>query len=156
MSVISYSHATAVPPPPSDLCPCYWACRWPRDALARLQGGKTAKQLWSGVPPYWEIMGHPPTETTTDLYTKFQACKVSAYLSRKQVVDLVAPHLDLVNSWLDIIDALYQHVEMNETVLRTLSYSLPDTFHGYEPSRRRRTSALYTRNRRTRAFGPVG
>ncbi|KAH9068084.1 hypothetical protein EDB83DRAFT_2519197 [Lactarius deliciosus] len=91
----------------------------------------------------------PSTETTTDLYLVLNPQHENALIDALHKIEPIpiqgAPHLDH-----------YLHVEMNETVLRTLSYSLPDTFPGYKPSRRRHTSTLYALSRRTRAFCPVG
>ncbi|KAI9433494.1 subtilisin-like protein [Lactarius indigo] len=141
------------------------------------------KHSWNTVPEAWETLGHPPADTTIDLFLKMKPqdenalvdvlrevsdprhAKYGAYLSKGQVTKLVAPHpetLNLVHSWLKdhgippssvsmtlggdwlmvvgvpvskanvILGAsyqLYQHVEVNDTVLRTVSYSLPEVLH---------------------------
>jgi tripeptidyl-peptidase-1 len=102
-----------------------------------------------------------------NLFVPLSHCRYSAYLSKEQVAEIIAPHpdtLDLVNCWLrdhgippssvsitlggnwlvvigvpvpqanNILGAsyqLYQHVEANETVLRTVSYSLPEALYGH-------------------------
>jgi len=174
--------------------------------LTRNWNRTTVKHSWNAVPEFWESLGHPPADTTIDLYLELKPqhedaltdalrevsdprhakyvppppirarmnpfvplsrCRYGAHLSMEQVTDLVAPHpdtLNLVNSWLEdhgvppssvsmtlggnwlivaavpvpqanvILGAsyqLYQHVEMNDTVLRTVSYSLPEALHGH-------------------------
>ncbi|KAH9173031.1 subtilisin-like protein [Lactarius sanguifluus] len=122
--------------------------------------GTTVKHSWNTVPESWENLGHPPADTTIDLYLELKPqhenaladalrdvsdpgrAKYGAHLSMEQVTKLFAPHPDtpnLVNSWLEdhanvILGAsyqLYQRVEVNDAVLRTLSYSLPDALHGH-------------------------
>ncbi|KAH9026496.1 hypothetical protein EDB85DRAFT_2276961 [Lactarius pseudohatsudake] len=57
---------------------------------------------WDDVPESWESMGHLPTDTTIDLYLELKPQHENA-----------------------------EHVEANDTVLRTLSYSLHDALQGH-------------------------
>ncbi|KAH8979045.1 peptidase S8/S53 domain-containing protein [Lactarius akahatsu] len=97
-------------------------------------------------PPPIRACVYPPVPLSRGRY--------GAYVSREQVAEVVAPHsntLDLVSSWLENYDIpsssisatlvpqpnrilgasyqLYQHVETNDTVLRTIGYSLPESLH---------------------------
>ena len=164
------------------------------------------KHSWNAVPQHWESLGHPPVDSSIDLYLALKTpnesalidslyevsnprhakyvrppsicartthflppsrCRYGAYLSKEQLAELVAPHpdtLSLVKSWLDdhgipsssitmtlggnwmmvsgmpvpraneILGAsyqLYRHVETNDSVVRTVSYSLPEALHGH-------------------------
>ncbi|KAH8994289.1 Pro-kumamolisin, activation domain-containing protein, partial [Lactarius akahatsu] len=140
------------------------------------------KHAWHTIPDNWVGLGHPSAGTTIDLHLALKSHdenalidalyeisdpnhpRYRAYLSKEQVADLVAPHVDtleFINSWLehlgippssvsrtlgswltltgvpvsqanDILGAsyqLYNYVETNHTVLRTISYSIPEVLH---------------------------
>ncbi|KAI9449976.1 subtilisin-like protein [Lactarius psammicola] len=73
----------------------------------------TVKHSWNAVPEFWESLGHPPADTTIDLYLELKPQHESAlidalgvvsdprhpkygkYLSKEQT------RLNLVNSWLE-------------------------------------------------------
>ncbi|KAH9064391.1 subtilisin-like protein [Lactarius vividus] len=128
--------------------------------LTRLWGAKKVKHSWGAVPQDWENLGHLVADTTIDLYLALKSQhesalidallevstpehpKYGAHLSKEQVAQLVAPRSDTLNLVVgvpvpqanDILGAsyqLYQHVKTNKTVLRTVSYSLPDVLHGH-------------------------
>ncbi|KAH9017707.1 subtilisin-like protein [Lactarius pseudohatsudake] len=153
--------------------------------LASRWDGMKVKHAWDAVPKNWETLGNPPNQTTIDLRLALKShredalvealyevsdpehSRYGAHLSKEQVAEVVAPHLDtleLVNSWLGHYDIpsssismtlggnwlrvvgvsvsqanrilgasyqLYQHVETNDMVLRTISYSLPEVLHGH-------------------------
>ncbi|KAI9450434.1 subtilisin-like protein [Lactarius psammicola] len=79
------------------------------------------KHTWDAVPTNWESLGHPPTNTTINLYIALQPHQENAlvdalyrvsdpnhqsygaHLSKEQVAELVKPHpdtLELISSWL--------------------------------------------------------
>ncbi|KAI9454052.1 subtilisin-like protein [Lactarius psammicola] len=85
-------------------------------------GDMRIKHSWNAIPKNWESLGHPPSDTTINLYVALKphrenalvdalydvssprSPKYRAHLSKEQVAELVAPHpntLELVNSWLE-------------------------------------------------------
>ncbi|KAH9059177.1 subtilisin-like protein [Lactarius vividus] len=104
------------------------------------------KHAWNTIPDNWVDLGHPSHDENALIDALYEVSDPShpryrAYLSKEQVADLVAPHPDtlkLINSWLDHLGPtissaasyqLYNHVETNHTVLRTISYSIPEALH---------------------------
>ncbi|KAF8265001.1 subtilisin-like protein [Lactarius quietus] len=89
--------------------------------FATLWNNRRGKHAWKATPTDWVSLGNPPAGTTIDLHIALKPHRdnalidtlnevsnpghprYGAYLSREQVADLVAPHvetLELVNSWL--------------------------------------------------------
>ncbi|KAF8264977.1 subtilisin-like protein [Lactarius quietus] len=90
--------------------------------LAPLWDNMQVKHTWNAVPANWECLGPPPSGTTIDLHIALKPHRENAlidalyevsdprnprygaHLSKEQVAEIVAPHIDtlgLVNSWLD-------------------------------------------------------
>ncbi|KAH9041950.1 hypothetical protein EDB84DRAFT_1436504 [Lactarius hengduanensis] len=78
------------------------------------------KHAWGAVPKNWESLGHPSNETTIEFYLALKSHRGDA----------------LVEALYEISDPehsryVYKHVETNDTVLRTISYSLLEVLHGH-------------------------
>ncbi|KAI9453129.1 subtilisin-like protein [Lactarius psammicola] len=71
---------------------------------------------WNSVPKNWESLGHPPSNTTIDLYIALKPQHENALTDALyQVARLVAPHpntLELVNSWLEHHDISSSSISM--------------------------------------------
>ncbi|KAI9438861.1 peptidase S8/S53 domain-containing protein [Lactarius psammicola] len=63
------------------------------------------KHSWNAVPKSWESLGHPPSDTTINIYIALKPRHENALIDALyKVTELVAPHpetLELVNSWLE-------------------------------------------------------
>ncbi|KAH8989059.1 subtilisin-like protein [Lactarius akahatsu] len=110
------------------------------------------KHTWNAVPANWETLGCPPAGTTIDLYIALNSRhddalidalyevsdpkhpRYGAHLSKEQVAELVRPHpdtLELANQMLGASYQLYRHATVNDTIIRTVSYALPDVLHAH-------------------------
>ncbi|KAH9024565.1 hypothetical protein EDB85DRAFT_2150397 [Lactarius pseudohatsudake] len=82
--------------------------------------GMKVKHAWGAVPKNWESLGHPSNETTIEFYLALKSHRGDA----------------LVEALYEISDPehsryVYKHVETNDTVFRTISYSLLEVLHGH-------------------------
>ncbi|KAI9452661.1 subtilisin-like protein [Lactarius psammicola] len=63
------------------------------------------KHSWNAIPKSWESLGHPPSDTTINIYIALKPRHENALIDALyEVTELVAPHpetLELVNSWLE-------------------------------------------------------
>ncbi|KAF8270540.1 hypothetical protein EI94DRAFT_1722494 [Lactarius quietus] len=96
------------------------------------------KHSWKTVPVNWESLGHPHWPhrenaliTALDEVSSPRHPKYGAYLLRAGG-KLVMPHPDTLGLANDLLGAsyqLYRHTKTNETILRTVGYSLPAALH---------------------------
>ncbi|KAH9168991.1 subtilisin-like protein [Lactarius sanguifluus] len=115
-------------------------------------GDVRVKHAWSSVPANWETLGCPSAGTAINLHIALNPRhdnalidalyevsapkhpRYGAHLSKEQVAELVRPHpdtLELANEMLGASYQLYRHAKVNDTIIRTVSYALPEVLHAH-------------------------
>ncbi|KAH8989401.1 subtilisin-like protein [Lactarius hatsudake] len=105
--------------------------------LAPPWDGMKVKHAWDAVPKNWESLGHPSNETTIEFYLALKSHREDALVEALYEVSdpehsrVVGVPVSQANHILGASYQLYKHVETNDTILRTVSYSLPEVLHGH-------------------------
>ncbi|KAH9010436.1 subtilisin-like protein [Lactarius pseudohatsudake] len=99
-----------------------------------------SKHSWETIPENWQSLGLPTAHTTIDLYIALKPYRENALVDALNEVSdprhpsfltVTAVSVSQANDLLGASYQLYTHTKTNETIVRTLRYSLPVVLHGH-------------------------